>query len=69
MCYFFEFLLTQNPTNHGSLDSSRTYGRVLANLKTGGSTESFLLENDFQTYCIVNFPKIFHPDFGGLKTN
>ena len=30
-----------------SLDSSRTYGRLSENQKTGGSRELFLPENDF----------------------
>ena len=40
----FEHLLTQNPTNQGSLDSSRTCGRLLENPKTESSR---LPENDF----------------------
>ena len=50
-----------------SLDSSRPYGRLLGNHKTGGSGELCLPENDFQTSSTKNFPK--HPDFGGLETN
>ena len=53
MFYIFECLLTQNPN---SLDSSRTYGRLLENLKLG-SRESFLLENEFRACYTVTFPK------------
>ena len=51
-----------------SLDSSRPYGRLLENPKTGGSRELFLIEGDFQTSSTKIFPEK-HPDFGGLKTN
>ena len=44
------------------IDSSRPYGRLLENQKTGGSRELFLPEYDFQTSSTVNFPKN-HPDF------
>ena len=67
----FECLLTLEcllmSTN--SLDSSRSYERLLENQKTGGSRELFLPENDFQTSSAVNFPKKKHPDFGGLENN
>ena len=58
---------TQNPTNkiHNSLDSSRPYGRLLENQKTGGSRELFLPENYFQASSTKVFPKK-HLDFGGL---
>ena len=39
------------------IDSSRPYGRLLENQKTGGSRELFLPENDFQTSSAVNFQK------------
>ena len=51
-----------------SLDSSRSYGRVLENPKTGASRNLFLLESDFKISSTVNFLKKY-PDFGGLKTN
>ena len=51
-----------------SLDSFRSYGRLLENQKTEGSRELFLTENDFKTSSAKHFPKK-HPDFGGLKTN
>ena len=51
-----------------SLDSSRSYGRLLENPKTRGSRDFLLSENDFKTSSTVNFPKK-HPDFGGLETN
>ena len=51
-----------------SLDSSRLYGRLLENQKTGGSRELFLPENDFQTSSTKIFQKK-HLDFGGLETN
>ena len=54
MFYIFECLLTQNAN---SLDSSRTYGRLLENLKAGDSRESFLLENEFRACYTVTFPK------------
>ena len=44
----FQHLLTQNPTNQGSLDTSRTYERLLENPKTEGSRELFQPENNFQ---------------------
>ena len=51
-----------------TLDSSRSYGRLLENLKTGVSRDLFLPESDFKTSSAVNFLKK-HPDFGGLETN
>ena len=45
----FKCLLLQNPTNQGSLLSSRPYGRIIENLKTGGSKEFFLPENELKT--------------------
>ena len=51
-----------------SLDSSRSYGRLLENPKTGGSRDFLLSESDFKTSSTVNFPEK-HPDFGGLETN
>ena len=51
-----------------SLDSSRTYGRLSENLKTGGSRELFLPENDFRTSSTKNSLKN-HLDFGELETN
>ena len=50
-----------------SFDSSRSYGRLLENQKTGGSRELFLPENDFQTSSTKIFP-IKHPDFADLET-
>ena len=51
-----------------SLDSSRTYGRLSENQKTGGSRELFLPENDFRTRSTKNSLKN-HLDFGELETN
>ena len=51
----FKCLLPQNPTNQGSIDSSRPYGRLLGNPKTGGFRELVLAENDFKTCSTVNF--------------
>ena len=51
-----------------SLDSSRSYERLLENTKTGASRDLFLPESDFKTSSAVHFPKK-HPDFGGLETN
>ena len=51
-----------------SLDSSRTYGRLSENQKTGGSRVLFLHENDFQTSSTNNYLKN-HLDFGELETN
>ena len=70
---FFAFLNAYYPKAQlikalNSLDSSRTYGRLLENPKTGGSRELFLPENDFKTCSAVKFSKK-HTDFGGLETN
>ena len=59
---FFAFLNVYYPKTHlikalNSLDSSRPYGRLLENQKTGGSRELFLPENDFQTSSTNIFPK------------
>ena len=51
-----------------TFDSSRPYGKLLENQKTGGSKELFLHENDFQNSSTKNITKK-HPDFGGLETN
>ena len=51
-----------------SLDSSRSYGRLLENPKTGASRELFLLESDFKTSSTVNFPKKTSR-LGSLETN
>ena len=51
------------------LDSSRLYGIQPENLKTGGSGELFLPENDFKTCSTVNFPKNYPDYFGSLETN
>ena len=40
-----------------SHDSSRSYGKILENLKTGASRDLFLPESDFKTSSAVNFPK------------
>ena len=50
-----------------SLDSSRSYGRLLENLKTRASRDLFLPESDFNL-LYIKFSKN-HPDFGGLETN
>ena len=52
-----------------SLDSSRPNGRLSQNPKTGGFRDLFLPENNFETCSAVNFPKKYHPDFGGQETN
>ena len=51
-----------------SLYSSRSYGRLLGNPKTGTTRDLFLPESNFRSSSAVNFPKI-HPDFGGLEMN
>ena len=51
-----------------SLDSSRSYGRLSENQKTGVSKEVFLPENDSQNSSAKIFPKK-HPDFEDLETN
>ena len=48
-----------------SIDSSRTYDRLLENPKTCDSSELFLPENDFKTWSVVNLPKKC-PGFGGV---
>ena len=50
------------------IDSTKSFGRLSQNLKTGDFRELFLSENDFKTCLTVNFRKI-HPDFGGLEIN
>ena len=65
---FFAFFNVQLIKALNSLDSSRSYGRVLENVKTETSTELFLPENDSKASSTVNFPKK-HPDFGDLETN
>ena len=70
---FLAFLNVYYPKTHlikalYSLDSSRSYGRLLENPKTGASRDLFLPESDFKTSSTVNFSKK-HPDFGGLETN
>ena len=42
---------------HNSLESSRPYGSLLENPKTWDSRELFLPENDFKTFCTVNYRK------------
>ena len=51
-----------------SRDSSRPYGRLLENPKTGGFRESFLPEKNFKTCSAVSFPKK-HPYFGSLESS
>ena len=50
------------------LDSSRRYGRLLENPKTGGFRELCLPENDFKTCSTVRFSKKYM-DFWSLGTN
>ena len=69
---YFAFLNAYYPKTHliksrNSLDSSRSYGGLSENQKTGSSKELFLPENDFQTSSTKFFSKK-HPDFGGLET-
>ena len=69
----FAFLNVSFPKTHliqslNSLGSSRPYGRLLANQKTGGSKELFLPKSDLQNSPKKFFPKK-HADFGGLQTN
>ena len=52
---FLAFLNVYYPKTHlikalYSLDSSRSYGRLSQNPKTGGFRELFLPENDFKTF-------------------
>ena len=61
-------LKTQPIQSLNSFDSSRSYGRLLENQKTGGSKELFLPKSDFQNRSTKFFLKK-HPDFGGLETN
>ena len=70
---FLAFLNVYYPKTHlikslYSLDSSRSYGRLLENPKTGDSRNLFLPESDFKTSFAVNFQKK-HPDFEGLDMN
>ena len=51
-----------------SLDSFRSYERLLENPKTGASRDLYLPEIDFKSSSGVNFPKK-DLDFGGLETN
>ena len=51
-----------------SLDSLRSYGRLLQNTKTGASRDLFLPESDFKTCFVRNFQKKCQ-DFGNLETN
>ena len=60
---FLAFLNVCYPKTHliralYSLDSSRSYGRLLENSKTGASRDLFLHKSDFKTSSAVNFPKI-----------
>ena len=50
------------------VDSSRSFGRLLENSKTGACRGLCLPESDFKTSSAVNFPKR-HPEFGGPETN
>ena len=70
---FLAFLNVYYPQSHlikalYTLDSSRSYGKLLENPKTGASREFFSSESDFKTSSGENFPKKY-PDFGGLETN
>ena len=67
---FFAFLNAYYTKTHlikssNFLNSSRPYGRLLENQKTGGSRELFLISK--------TAPQKFffkrHSDFGGLETN
>ena len=68
--FIFKCLLSQSPLTKAlsSLDSSKSYGRLLENLEPGTSTELFLPENDFKTSSTVIVSKK-HQDFGDLETN
>ena len=62
LAVFFAILNAYYPKNRlikspSFVDSSRPYGRLLGNSKTGGFREFFLPENDFKTCSAVNFPK------------
>ena len=53
--YFFVFLNAYYPNTHliqffNFVDSSKPYGRLLENQKTGGSKELFLLCRTFDAY-------------------
>ena len=61
-------LKTQLIQSLNSLNSSRSYRRLLENQKTGGSEELFLPKSDFQNRY-TNFFLKKHPDSGGLETN
>ena len=70
---FFSILNAYKPKTHlikalNYIDSTKSFGRLSQNFRTGGFRESFLSENDFKTCLTVNFRKI-HPDFGGLEIN
>ena len=71
---FFAFLIaktqleTQLIKALSSLDSSRSYRRLLENPKAEACRELFLAESNFKTSSTVNFPKK-HSDFGFLETN
>ena len=60
---FFAFLIaktqleTQLVKALSSLDSSRSYRRLLENPKAEACRELFLAESDFKTSSTVNFPK------------
>ena len=67
--YFFVFLNAYYPNTHliqffNFVDSSKPYGRLLENQKTGGSKELFLPGNDFQN----SFTKIFQNNIQILET-
>ena len=58
----FAFLNANKPKTQlikvlNSIDSSRSYGRLSQNSKTGGFRELFLPENDFETCSTVDFQK------------
>ena len=65
---FVAFLNAYKPTKTqlikalSPIDSSRSYGRLSQNPKTGGFRELFLTENDFKSFSTINFPKK-HSDF------
>ena len=57
---FFVFLNSYQPITQiikplNYLDSSRPYGNLSENKKTGGFRELFLSKNDFKTFSAVNF--------------
>ena len=49
--------ITPKTPKPNSLDSSRPYGRLFENKKTGDCRELFLPENDFQKSSPICFPK------------